>query len=216
MIMILTPQDHAARGHALASVTPGSRMAPIEAPPIPANPPGGAIDTLTLWGHGEQYKFCDRTGADIARLVGEWKKVHPQIKTLELITCNARHFTTHTDAMADQVKTGLRSGFMNACRDIAVKALPVTVSGKFNAWSILLADTTTKSWVYVTAPGVNDAELQKAQSLIRFTTTPSGGKVSFTGDIAARADQMVRANPTRTWTMNYGYFNTLRAHLGVV
>ncbi len=56
----------------------------------------------------------------------------------------------------------------------------------------------------------------QASSLISFTKNATGGTVCYRGDIAVRADQMVRANPTRQWTMNYGYFNTLRACLGKV
>ena len=56
----------------------------------------------------------------------------------------------------------------------------------------------------------------EASSLIQFTTNATGGLVSFKGDIAQRADAMVREHRDRKWTMNYGYFNTLRATLGAV
>ena len=97
-----------------------------------------------------------------------------------------------------------------------MKALPTTVSGKLNAFSILLAETNTKSWVYVTAPGADDKLLMQAQSLIQYERTQDGRLVSFRGDIAQRADKTVRDNPQRQWTMNYGYFNTLRSCLGKV
>jgi|GEM_PF-5474131 len=64
-----------------------------------------------------------------------------------------------------------------------------------------------KDWKKVN-PGLNTVEL--------ITTTPSGGSVSFRGDIAVRANEVVRDHPIRQWTMNYGYFNTLRNHLGTV
>jgi hypothetical protein len=56
----------------------------------------------------------------------------------------------------------------------------------------------------------------QAQSLIQYERTVDGKLVSFRGDIAQRADKTVRDNPQRTWTMNYGYFNTLRSCLGRV
>jgi hypothetical protein len=91
-----------------------------------------------------------------------------------------------------------------------------TVTGKTNAWSILLAEPIHNSWVYITAPGTNDKELMVANSLIQFEKNATGGLVCFRGDMATRANKVVTEHPTRTWTMNYGYMNTLRAHLVAV
>lgn len=199
--------DHAKRATSLASATPGSRHGEISAT-VPGAVTG--LDTLTFWGHGDSFKLCGKNASDIVKVISKWKSKNSKIKTVELITCNARH-CSGGDSFANQVKS--KFGIMSGTRGITLKALPVTVTGKNNAWSILLAETNTKSWVYVTAPGTDDKMLMSASGLINFTTNATGGLASFNGDIAKRADETVRTNPDRKWTMNYGYFNTLRACL---
>lgn len=211
MIHLLYTADHANRATALAAANPGSRHGLIDTTK-PAAIQG--LDTLSFWGHGDQWKLCNKTPDELVRLIGQWKALNATLKTVELITCNARH-CVGGDAYANRVKNGLH-GFLSSTRDITVKALPTTVSGKLNAFSILLAETNTKSWVYVTAPGADDKLLMQAQSLIQYERTQDGRLVSFRGDIAQRADKTVRDNPQRQWTMNYGYFNTLRSCLGKV
>ena len=144
----------------------------------------------------------------MVKVIAAWKKLNSQLNTVELITCNARHFTGSTDSFANQLKKGLHSGLLSSTRSITVKALPVTVTGSQNAFSILLADTNTKSWCYVTGPGTDDKIMFEGANLISY----ENGK-SFKGDIAVRANQVVRDNPNRKWTMNYGYFNMLRRNL---
>ena len=149
----------------------------------------------------------------VHEVIKAWKALNAGLNTVEIITCNARHASAG-DPFAKKLKSGI--GFRSSLKGLTIKALPTTVTGKNNAWSILLAETIHRSWVYVTAPGATDALLMEASSLINFQTNANGGLSSYRGDIATRADEMVRANPTRQWTMNYGYFNSLRAHLGVV
>jgi len=202
--------SHGPRAQALANVTPGSRcgdIATTRATQIPG------LQTLAFWGHGDSYRLCGKTPRELHELIKDWKKLNPGLNTVELITCNARHSTVG-DPYANQLKSGI--GFRSSLRGMKIKALPTTVTGRRNAWSILLAETSFNSWVYITAPGMDDSLLMQAKTLIDFTTTPSGGSVSFRGDIAVRANEVVRDHPNRQWTMNYGYFNTLRNHLGTV
>ena len=209
MIQILYTQDHQARAVALASVEAASVSGLIDSKPSKK----AGLDTLTFWGHGDPFKFCTKTADELAKIIKEWKKENSSLKTVELITCNARHFSTGaSDSFANQLKSAMRSGILSSTRDIKVKGLPVGVTGAQNAWSILLADPNTKSWVYVSAPGMNDDEMMKGQGLIRFHDV-AGRKVSFNGDIAQRANEMVKAHPSRKWSMNYGYFNNLRKNL---
>jgi hypothetical protein len=205
MIQILYTQDHAARGVALAAAVPGAKHGLVDTAPSAVT----GLDTLVFWGHGDQFKPCDRTAAEIVKVISGWKKLNSGLKTVELITCNARHCTGNADSFAVQVKNGLRAGVLSSTRNIQVKALPVTVSGMRNAFSILLAEVPTKSWVYVTGPGTNDSIMMEGVRLINFETV--NGKVqSFKGDIALRANKVVRDVPVRKWSMNYGYFNNLR------
>ena len=211
MILILYTQDHAARGSTLSSVLPGSKHGLVSIKPTKFE----GMDTLTFWGHGDFAGFCDLTPSELVKLIGKWKSLNAKLKTVELITCNARH-TYAGDPLADKIKSALRRGILQGTSGLVVKALPVTVTGKMNAWSILLAETTHRSWVYVTAPGKTDALMMQAQNLVRYEIGPSGGAESFNGDMAAKADRIVRETPDREWTMNYGYFNALRNNLVVV
>lgn len=209
MIQILFTEDHRARAVALAGAVPGSAAALIDTPPTKIN----GLDTLTFWGHGDPWKFCTKTPAEMAKVIKDWKSKNSGIKTVELITCNARHFSTGaTDSFANQLKSALKSGIMSSTSGIKMKGLPVGVTGAQNAWSILLADPGTKSWVYVSAPGMTDADMMEGQGLIRYHKVGTG-LVSFNGDIAQRANKMIVEHPKRKWSMNYGYFNNLRANL---
>jgi hypothetical protein len=201
--------SHGPRAEALAAVTHGSKVSEVSSKASAVQD----LDTLTFWGHGDSHQLCGQGVDEIHSVIQAWKKLNPGLKTVEIITCNARH-ALNGDPFATRLKNSF--GYWSGTSDITLKALPTTVTGKNNAWSILLAETIHKSWVYVTAPGLDDKLLMEASSLIRFEETASGGKVSYRGDIATRADQAVRNNPNRSWTMNYGYFNTLRACLGRV
>ena len=110
------------------------------------------LDTLTFWGHGDQHKLCSKTPQELFALIKSWKQLNPRLKTIELITCNARHTITGSP-FANSLKS--KFGILSGTRGMIVKALPVTVSGKSNAWSILLAETTSNAWCYITAPSSN-------------------------------------------------------------
>lgn len=202
--------SHGPRAQALANVTPGAQCGDI-ATTQPKKVTG--LNTLAFWGHGDPFKLCGKTAREIHEIIKAWKALNPDLKTVEIITCNARH-CTNGDSFANQLKNGI--GWGSSLRGLTIKALPTAVGGKRNAWSILLAETVSNSWVYITAPGASDAMLMEANSLIQFEKMPNGGMKSFNGDIAMRANNVVREHPMRQWTMNYGYMNTLRAHLGVV
>jgi hypothetical protein len=203
--------SHQKRAHALAAVTAGSRFGDIDA----TRPAAIAdLDTLVFWGHGEATRLCGKTPRELHDLIKLWKAQNPALNTIEIITCNARHASAG-DPYVSRLKNGI--GWRSSLRGIKIKALPTSVWGKNNAWSILLAETDYNSWVYITAPGTTDALLMEAFSMINLEQVPGrDGLRSFKGDIAERANEVVRANPAREWTMNYGYMHTLRAHLVVV
>ncbi|HKL40772.1 MAG TPA: hypothetical protein VJ894_08835 [Cryomorphaceae bacterium] len=199
--------SHGPRTQALAKVSTPSNVGDIDSTK-PVLVPG--LHTLAFWGHGDSSKLCGKTASEIVEIVSAWKKLNTGLKTVEIITCNARHASAGRP-FANQLKS--KFGILSGTKGITIKGLPLTVSGKNNAWSILLAEPTFNSWVYITAPGTNDKLLMEANSLIQFETNANGGLVSYKGDIAQRADKTVRENPQRQWTMNYGYMGTLRNHL---
>lgn len=206
MLQILYTQDHAARGQALAQAFPGAQHGLISI--VPTAKPG--LDTLVFWGHGTISSLCDLKSAPIVTLIKDWKRLNSTLKTVEIVTCNSRHAPARHDSFAKQMKHGLRSGFRSSTRNIVVKALPVAVGGSLNAYSILLAHAPNKSWCYITGPGPGDTIMQQAGILIRAKSKSLGY------DLARAGDEVGRNVKDRKFTLNYGYFNTLRAQLGAV
>jgi|JI9StandDraft_1071089.scaffolds.fasta_scaffold98721_2 hypothetical protein len=182
------------------------------------------LDTLIFWGHGTAHGLCGKTPQQLAQIIKNWKAQNSRLNTVELITCDARHIMgNRTDSYSNNLKLALKTGFLSSTRNIILKALPLTVGGMTNASSILVADYGTKSWVYITAPRDergNDYMMMQVYDIIKrdkVTKKLLEGDV----DVAQRADEMVREyveyrGEARKWTMNYGYFNTLRSHLVVV
>jgi hypothetical protein len=211
MLQILYTNDHLQRGVALAGEEAGSAHGLINIAPA-----AKGVTTLLFWGHGDNYGLCTKNATELAEIIKAWKALNATMHTVELVTCNARHYTGATDSFANQLKSKL-GGFFSSTKNLVLKGLPVTRSGSINAFSILLAEAPSKSWVYVTGPGGDDSEMMRGASLIKFQKIGER-TVSFRGDIAQRADEMVRLHKghDRQWTMNYGYFNTLRKNLVVV
>jgi hypothetical protein len=206
MIQILYAQDHTERGVALSQAVPGSQAGLVTT--APTAKPG--LDTLTFWGHGDIARLCGLQSEDFAKLVKDWAKLNSGLQTVEIITCNARHAPTGFDPYAQTVVSGLRSGLLSSTRNIVVKALPVNVGGTLNAFSILLAHAPNKSWCYVTGPGPDDKIMFQGNNLVK----AEAGKNGY--DLAQAGNKVARDVKDRKFTLNFGYFNTLRAQLGVV
>ena len=213
--------SHGPRTEALVEVTPSSACGAINDTKPEAK---DGLDTLAFWGHGDAYGLCGLKLDEIHDVIASWKKVNKGLKTIEIITCNARH-CSGGDAFAERLKMRfalslagvVRDGVRSGTRGLVVKALPVNVGGKNPAWSILLWEPEFNSWCYVTAPGVTDKELHQAANLVKFETDPKTlGSRCFRGDIAIRANTVTREHKDRKWTMNFGYLPSLRAQLGVV
>ena len=206
MIQILYAQDHTERGLALAQVVGGSQSALVTTPAT--RKPG--LDTLTLWGHGDLVRLCGKTAAEMVTLIKQWKDLNGSLATVEVITCNARHSSGRHDSYVQNMVNGLRAGFMSGTRNIVVKAMPVNVEGVHNGYSILLADAPSKSWCYVTGKGPDDKIMLAGSNLVK----AEAAKLGY--DLAAAATKVAKDVKRRDFTLNYGYFNTLRSHLGVV
>ena len=206
LIQILYTFDHTNRGLTLAGALPAAQHGLVST--VPTAKPG--LDTLVFWGHGTFVSLCDLQSAAMVTLIRDWKRLNPSLKTVEIITCNSRHSPTGYDAYAAQIKAGLRTGFMRNTRNIVVKALPVNVGGSLNSHSILLADWESSTWCYITAPGPTDAIMNVGRNTIMAEAD------NFGDNLADMADKVAREVKDRQFTLNYGYFNTLRAQLGVV
>ena len=198
----LAPADHQKRGEALARITPGAHCGHVSKPPLKKPD----LDTLTFWGHGDASKFCDLTSGEFVKVVSDWKKLNKTLKTVEIITCNARHATGNAGSFTKQVVPLLRKKH----KDIAVKALPMGVGlwGETHIWSILLFSTVTHTWCYVTAPGKTDTEYMwpgvhkvKAEAKAR-------GE-----DLAAGAKVVEGREKSRKYSLMYGSLDQLRPKL---
>ena len=214
-VQILYTKDHAARARAMESALPEARASLVSDEPTAIR----GLKTLVLWGHGTSVSLCDLGTDAMADLIQRWRKLNSSLQSIDIVTCNARHYAPQgtkqvefNDSYVNRLKVALKSRG-RATRKLTMRALPITVTGERNAWSILLAEAATKSWVYVTAPGETEDALLDAAALIQLDDS---GQSAFHGDIAQRADEMVRAHPDRKWTMTYGYFGDLRRSLVVV
>jgi hypothetical protein len=148
-LVIWGQDDHQVRAKALAtaySTTAVSVRDPVQVI--------GGLDRLVFWGHGDTSHFCGLTAREFVELVGAWRKRNPGLKTVEMLTCNARHRQTSTDSYTDQVVTALRRRVSKWADMVNFRALPVAVtpSGKTCDWSILKWHPASASWAYVAAP----------------------------------------------------------------
>jgi len=49
------------------------------------------IHTLIFWGHGSILTLCGKNADAIVEIIKSWKALNPDLKTVEVITCNSRH-----------------------------------------------------------------------------------------------------------------------------
>ena len=206
MIQILYEADHEKRAETLAGALPGSQHHLVSTAPSKKD----GLDTLAFWGHGTQAFLCGMNVSGFVALVKSWKKLNSSLKTVEIITCDARHAAGTDDPFVVMAKAALRGGILSSTRSMVLKAMPVHVVGSQDALSILLADWQSKSWCYITAPGPTGKVLHLTTELIKKEAKPFGDDLARTGDKVAREVKV------RTYTLNYGYFATLRAQLEVV
>ncbi len=89
-IQILYEADHQKRSQVLVNSLANEAVAD----PADVNPKRVAgLKTLIFWGHGSHTGLCGmNSGAEVIRRINQWKGLNPDLKTVEIITCNSRHF----------------------------------------------------------------------------------------------------------------------------
>ncbi|MBC8145834.1 MAG: hypothetical protein H7X80_09615 [bacterium] len=166
MIQILYGDDgHKNRCMALGAATPASSVVAASGPVLDKKVM--KIDTLTFWGHGDASKFCGMTAMNFVAKVKEWMKWNPTIKTLEIVTCNSRHWTIDSRRLDDgTIETSWVKSYTDQVKPqlkklgLVVKALPMGMGNSgANRWSILKFSPTTNTWLYVTANGAKDTDV---------------------------------------------------------
>ena len=201
--------SHKERAEALQRENVNSQAVHLKADMAPAEYKG--LTTAAFWGHGSSRTLCNYNPKKLAAFVLGLKKKNAGLKTIEIITCDARHTERKEQSYVD-VLLPLLDGA------VEVKALPIGQHGKTGAWSRLLANVHTKSWAYVTGPTEKVMLLARRTVLKQMPSDPEPvNGVPAPTDLATHANYWIRmADPIREWTVTYGYFNELRRVLSVV
>jgi hypothetical protein len=143
---VLWGADHQARAEALG------KALHEEAKSLPlAAPPASNDATLTIWGHGDANSLAGMSDAQLVQLIVAWKTKNEALKTVEIVTCDARHNQDPAglDGYAKRVATLLKDNKIN----VTVKALPQGQNS--TDWSILWANSGSGTFCYITSPNQN-------------------------------------------------------------
>ncbi len=208
MIQILHDNTHMTRAKVLAqTITTDAEYASID-----TQAKSNAITTIIFWGHGDSYGLCGKTDDKLTEIIQKWhKKNKSTLKTIEIITCNARHSQTgiqpaFVDALSEKTLTKrvklkrIKIKLRDALKIKALPAmdLPLNKQGVRHAYSVLLAETETNTWVYLAAPAGkpenwpgsgDDGYLMSAKNLFDFKKVGSKS-ISYRGRLDTRAAEL--------------------------
>lgn len=176
-LVIWGEEDHKTRAKALAT-TYNTTAQSVDQKPKKVK----GLDTLVFWGHGDTSKFCGKTSGEFVDLIGAWLKSNPELRTVETLTCNARHRQGgHTDSYTEQVVTELgRKNVAKKQGKITFRALPVaTAPNGICQFSILKWHPASATWAYVAAIGVDDKRMWAASTKLEDFMPPRGAHVGY-------------------------------------
>ncbi len=141
--------DHRVRATGLAQAY-GTTAAGIDAPAAQI----AGLDKLVFWGHGTATHFCGKTPEQFVKTIKTWRTINKGLKTVEMLTCNARHSENGRESYTDQVVTALSRKANSRADKVNFRALPVctTPSGKTCHYSILKWHPGSQTWAYIAAP----------------------------------------------------------------
>lgn len=176
-IQILYETDHKNRADALMTSLANTAVSDhVDKPPVKI----AGLERLIFWGHGDKSSLCHKSARQILDIIKAWRALNDSMTTIEILTCNSRHFTDHANgevkpekylksilthlgsdkrvdnSMAKQIKRGLKYSIYPSIRKLKVLSMPQSVRGGHNQWSILYWDGNTNSWCYVTGPTEKD------------------------------------------------------------
>jgi len=204
--MILWGDQHKDRGVALAAAyhEQSSAVASLPRGSDGISPLASADATLTVWGHGDATTFSEMLEVEFGVLLRSWKKKNPALKTVEIVTCDARHNSDHLSGYAARVAQFVHEVY----KDVVVKALPV--GQHRDDRSILWANAGTTTFCYITAP--SEATFNHANQVLQGLDPTCGH------DLGKVAQEMAktRGRPPNDFTVMGGNLNILRNYLGVV
>jgi hypothetical protein len=198
--MIIYGKDHYDRARALGKAVGNEHVMAV--PTDKRFIPNNAKDPiLTAWGHGGPDTFCDMVNLEFCILLNEWKKRNPALSTVEIVTCDARHAAQdYLSSYAVSIAKYMEANTIG----LEIKALP---QGPYKTGkSALGASDNTSSYCYISSPddGTFDALLNR----LVFEILPA-----CDDDFQRAADILAKERGNRLFTLNSGYFSSLRATL---
>ena len=200
--MIMYGKDHFDRANTLAT-TVGEKAAGSSVLSDQRFIPKTPDWTLTVWGHGGPDTFCEMANISFCEGIKAWKKMNPTLKTVEIITCDARH--NAYDYLSSYAKSVAKYVKLNGI-DVAIKALPAgqATTGE----SVLWASANTSSFCHIDSldsNGYNWAN-QRLQTLLP----------QFQDDCNQASQELAKEAKNHRFSVIGGYFGSLRGILGVV
>ena len=142
------------------------------------------LETLVFWGHGDPTAFCSLSSNEFVEIVAAWKKSNSGLKTVEMLTCNARHKQGgHTDSYTEQVVTKL----YRKLSEVSFRALPVvtTKGGNTAQFSILKWHPGSSTWAYIGATGTDDKMMWAASTKLEDFMPPRGVQAGYVRALSA-------------------------------
>jgi len=141
--------DHQVRATSLAQAYATTAAAIAD----PAQQIAG-LDKLVFWGHGTASAFCGLSPEDFVKKINVWRTINPDLKTVEMLTCNARHAENGRDSYTDKVVTTLSRKPNKMADKVNFRALPIctTPSSKACHYAILKWHPASSTWAYIGAP----------------------------------------------------------------
>ena len=176
-LVIWGEDDHQVRAKALAT-TYNTTAQKINVKPKKIT----GLDTLVFWGHGDTQRFCGFESTPFVELVTVWKKLNSDLRTIEMLTCNARHRqSTSPDSYTEQVVKKLTTKH----KDLKFKALPIAVTkaGSTSDFSILKWHA-SNTWAYIGTPGDDHPMFEAIKKLEDFLP-PRGTLANYPQALAA-------------------------------
>lgn len=215
--MVLWGKEHQWRASNLAAVL-GESVAQLELAAKGAIPVS-ADSTLTIWGHGGSEIFAEMNASALGDFIKAWKAKNPALKTVELVTCDARHASDNRDSFTDKLMPLL----LNASKSkVLVNVMCLPRGGSTATTSELWATEAAGSNGYFFIAADSDAALAKGVQVWQDAqaAVPAGVQVSKFYEavipIVKAANDKAAMKGVLGYVTSGGVFSNLRGFLAKV
>ncbi|WP_256079638.1 hypothetical protein [Massilia sp. YIM B04103] len=207
--MILWGKEHRARGEALAAACgeTAREAASLEYLSDGIQPVRCSDSTLSIWGHGDAISLAEMLDVELGKLIHSWRKLNPELHTVELVTCDAQHNQQPLAGYARRVASFVEREY----QDVTIKALP---RGQHSDdYSVLWASNATRvTFCYITAP----SKATLAHASARMKALAPGKQYDLSLVAAEMAKERTLVEPTNFSVLAGADLSSLRNMLGVV